>query len=239
MSEEKASQANTDDANTNDSVASQKSEPAEKETSEILYGKPDKSEDDSKSDDDDKSESEDESTDDEKAGNDKDDESEQDEDSKDDSKDESEFNLKMPENTKLSEADRERIAAYAKEQGLSKEAAQKLLKSESEARDQYFNGLQERHKEMVQEWASQAKQDKELGGENFGKNLEFAKRAVQRFGTPALMEKLNETGYGSHPEVVRVFSRIGRAMADDSLVRSGHQSGGERTMEDIFYGKQN
>lgn len=235
MSEEQASQDNTEDVKDQTSNESEQESGAEKKsTEEVLYGD-DKSkekesseeqkEDEEKSDDESDKESEEKSDDEKKAD--------------EDSKDDVEYKLKSPENSRLGDADMERIASFAKEQGLSKEAAQKLVDQESEAREAFFNDLQSQHKEMVQQWVSDIKGDKEIGGDNFNKSVELAKRAVDKFGTDKFKEDLDKSGYGNHPEVVRTFSRIGRFMASDELVRPGNQAGGDRSMEDIFYGNQN
>jgi hypothetical protein len=110
---------------------------------------------------------------------------------------------------------------------------------ESEARDAYIESLQEQHQEAIKQWLVDVKEDKELGGENFEKSVELAKNVVKRFGTEAFMEDLDKSGYGNHPEVVRTFARIGRAMSNDELVRPGKHSGGEKSMEDIFYSNSN
>jgi hypothetical protein len=145
--------------------------------------------------------------------------------------------LDKPKNSRLSDADMERIASYSKDQGLSKDAAQKLVEQESLARDSFMVSLQAQHQQMVQQWADDVKSDKELGGERFAESAELAKRVVDRFGTDAFRKNLNESGYGNHPEVVRIFARIGKAMAPDSLVLGGKQSGGAKSMADIFYGE--
>lgn len=158
---------------------------------------------------------------------------------KEDEKVGQDYKLELPKDTRLRDADMERIASYAKEQGLSKDAAQKLLQGESEARDSYFEKLQEDHQENIREWQSEVKLDKELGGENYNKNIELARRVAHKFGSERFLKDLDESGYGNHPEMVRVFARIGKSMHSDEFVRAGSQSGGDRSMEDLFYGKQN
>lgn len=145
--------------------------------------------------------------------------------------------LDKPKNSRLSDADMERIASYSKDQGLSKDAAQKLVEQESAARDSFMSSLQVQHQQMVQQWREDVESDKELGGEKFAESAELAKRVVDRFGTDAFRKNLNESGYGNHPEVVRIFARIGKAMAPDNLVLGGKQSGGAKSMADIFYGE--
>lgn len=247
MSEENASQSHNEDANAsqeNDGVQySEDKQGSEKSVEDVFYGEnkdQDADNQDAAGSDDNESNNDDESSkeneeynkDNEKSGDDKN------QDAKGD--DDKDYSVDVPENSRLSEADRERIESYAKDQGLSKEAAQKLVEQESQARDEYFEGLQTQHKEMVGKWAESIKTDKELGGENYAKNIELAKRVAHKFGTEKFLHDLDASGYGNHPEVVRVFARIGRAMSNDELVRSGSQAGGDRSMEDIFYGsKQN
>jgi len=207
----------------------------EEDVSDVLY--PEKKDESSESDDEKPSEEKEEPKPDEESEEKK--EEEKSEESKEDKKeDESELVLKAPEDSKLNEADMERITSYAKENGLSKEAAQKLVENESEARDEYFDSLQEQHKQMIGKWQDQCKLDKEIGGDNFSKNIELARRVAHKFGTQEFLADLDSSGYGNHPEVVRTFARIGRAMSNDELVRPGAGPKVERPMEDLFYGDQ-
>ena len=49
----------------------------------------------------------------------------------------------------------------------------------------------------------------------------MARKAVEQFGTPELRTLLDESGLGSHPEVVRFFYRAGKAIGDDNFVAAG------------------
>ena len=41
------------------------------------------------------------------------------------------------------------------------------------------------------------------------------------FATPALKAALNETGFGNHPELVRLFVKIGKSLSEDSFTTKG------------------
>lgn len=241
MSEEQTTSQSTNedvqDSNQEATEGVQNEEQSQQEkTQTILYGD-DKSD---ESNDENESDSKSDSEDDDKPEGEKESEGEDnDKDGKKAEGDHGEYEIKLPEDTRLSDADKERIAQFAKEQGLSKDAAQKLVEDESRARDEYFSDLQNQHKEMIDEWATAVKNDKELGGEKFNESVEMAKRVVTRFGTQQFMDDLDNSGYGNHPEVVRVFARIGRSMGDDIMVKPGSHSAGDRTMEDLFYGSKN
>jgi hypothetical protein len=58
---------------------------------------------------------------------------------------------------------------------------------------------------------------------------------MQQFGTPELKAALEQTGMGNHPELVRLFAKVGKAMGEDSLVAGGKSSGGSGSIVDAFY----
>ena len=147
------------------------------------------------------------------------------------------FSLDNPKDSGLTDADMERIVSYAKEQGLGKDAAEKLVKFQSEAKDNFMVSMQEEHSQRAMQWQQDVRADKELGGQNFEQSVEYAKNAAKKFGSEEFINMLDESGFGNHPEVVRVFSRIGRAMDNDTLEKGGVHSGGQRSMEDVFYSK--
>ena len=68
------------------------------------------------------------------------------------------------------------------------------------------------HKRLNDNWIDQCKNDPELGGTQFHRNLRLAKQAVHRLGGHKLRQVLEQSGMGSHPEIVRAFLRAGHAM---------------------------
>jgi hypothetical protein len=145
------------------------------------------------------------------------------------------YELKLPEGSPLKAEHVEKVAAYAKAQGLSNEQAQAILERENGAVSSFVQEQNETIKTKMDSWVNEIKADKEIGGDAYDQTLSAAKRAVSRFATPEFIQSLNETGLGNHPELVRVFARIGKAMSDDHSVFPGAQSGGKKSIEDIFY----
>lgn len=142
------------------------------------------------------------------------------------------YDLKLPEGSVLHPAVVDKIAALAKERGLSNEKAQELLNQES---DSVAAAVQQ----QASAWAEEAKSDPEIGGDGFKENVELSKRVIARFGSDSLKKELDKTGYGNHPELVRLLTKIGKAMDPDRLVIPGTQSGGKKSIEDIFYSTEN
>lgn len=98
---------------------------------------------------------------------------------------------------------------------LSQEAAQEMVNMQIQAYQRH-QGLQETaFQNLVKQWSEQAKSDPEIGGEAFTANVQSARSALKQFGTPGLNELLVQYGIGNHPEVIRVFSKVGNLLKED------------------------
>ncbi|WP_336193791.1 peptidase [Klebsiella aerogenes] len=123
----------------------------------------------------------------------------------------------------------------ARELNLTNEQAQKLV----DAYPKILAGVQQRQaeawQEQTEEWAATVKADKEIGGDKLTANLGVAQRALDTFGTPELKEYLNGTGLGNHPELVKAFIKVGKAMSEDGMVTG--KENGQRSAAEVLYGK--
>jgi hypothetical protein len=68
-----------------------------------------------------------------------------------------------------------------------------------------------------QAWVQQVRSDPELGGANLQATEAACRKAMARFGSPALAKTLVEFGLDNHPELVRAFARMGKAIGEDSI----------------------
>ncbi|MEY0554617.1 peptidase [Providencia rettgeri] len=132
------------------------------------------------------------------------------------------------------ELDKEAVAAFepiARELGLSNEQAQKIVDVYgSTIMPQIAKQQEAAWQKQVTEWAETVKADKELGSvESIGN----AQKAMDQFGTPELKQYLNDSGLGNHPELFRIFSRIGKAMSEDGFV-SGSSENALSTADVLF-----
>lgn len=143
--------------------------------------------------------------------------------------------LDAPEDSLLTDADMKRILSKSKEEGLSKEAAQKQVEMANDVLKDSRERLDQAHRELSEQWIQETKEDKELGGDNFDESLQLANKAIKKFGSEKFIESLNETKFGNNPEVVRIFARIGKAMSPDQLVISDNNIKTEKTFEEQFY----
>ena len=131
------------------------------------------------------------------------------------------------------------LKAMAKELGLSQEQAQRV----ADLGIKQAQGLAAKQTQVLTEagerWATEARADKEFGGEKFEENLGLAKKAVDAFGTPELKNLLNETKLGNHPEILRFMVRAGKAISQDRFEGGrAAPSGEKRSAEDRLYGNK-
>ena len=86
------------------------------------------------------------------------------------------------------------------------------------------------------EWAGASTSDKEFGGDKLSENLAVAKKAVDQFASPELRSLLESSGFGNHPEVVRLFYRVGKQISEDGFVASGATQGTQtRNAASVLY----
>ena len=124
----------------------------------------------------------------------------------------------LPENVSVNEGLMSEFQDLAKELNLSQEQAQKLIDLQSRDLAKAAEAAQERWDVLKTEWADSAKSDTEFGGQNFDANVGLAKQALDQFGTPELKEALEVTGTGSHPEIIRFFYRVGKALKEADML---------------------
>lgn len=146
------------------------------------------------------------------------------------------YEFKAPEGSELDKAAVEQFEPIARELNLSQEQAQKLVDLYgAKVMPQLMKQQADTWQKQVADWGTATKEDKEIGGEKFEANLTRAKQAMDKFATPQLREFLETSGMGNHPELIRVFVKVGAAMSEDSLVTSNEK--GQRSAADVLYGK--
>ncbi|HAT3957236.1 TPA: peptidase [Citrobacter freundii] len=146
------------------------------------------------------------------------------------------YEFKPAEGQDLDVAALEQFEPIARELNLTNEQAQKMV-------DLYGTKIMpmvqqqqaEAWQKTTEQWAADVKADKEIGGDNLTGNLSAAQRALAQFGTPELKEYLEGTGLGNHPELVKAFAKVGKAMSEDGMV-TGKESG-QRSAAEVLYGK--
>lgn len=142
----------------------------------------------------------------------------------------------MPENVTVDQPMLDKFKPLARELNLNQDQAQKLVDIAAEMTANHYAQQSEAWQTTQTEWQTAAKADKEYGGDKFEENAEAARRVINTFGTPELKSFLNEYGMGNHPEAVRLFVRISKALKEDTLVvTGGDKSSQGKSLEERMY----
>lgn len=109
-----------------------------------------------------------------------------------------------------------------KEAGLSNDQAQAILpaaKSLMEKTQQAtIQTMIDGGNQQRKAWLDAAKADEQIGGNKWDASLGSAAKALDALGHPEGSEfrtALNETGFGNHPEMIRIFARLGQMVGED------------------------
>lgn len=151
-----------------------------------------------------------------------------------------EYDLKLPENSALTKEDLDALSKQAKEQGLTKEQAEARLKTENDVAVRTMTRFQQQQATTVKteqaKWVDLIKNDSELGGDKYNQTVAEASRAFKATASPELQKIIRDSGLGNHPEYVRQMARIGRMMAEDTVIvgRSGGVSRDKPTAEALY-----
>jgi hypothetical protein len=125
--------------------------------------------------------------------------------------------LKLPEGFTADEKAVSGFKELAQKSGLKAEAAQNLF--------DFYVGLQQQQAQADALAAQQdaeaqltaAKADPDIGGKRWDESISLGRKAVERLAAQPVVKLLEERGLGNHPEVLKLFARLGKAVGEDSV----------------------
>lgn len=123
----------------------------------------------------------------------------------------------------------------AKAANLTQAQAQKLVDMYGTLVAKHVKGAQDEFEKMKTEWAQETKK---MLGANAEKELAMVAKGRDAFFDAEGLEILKDSGLGNHPAIVRAFIKIGKAIADDTVVDGGKGGGGEKSQAEILYPNQ-
>ena len=104
-----------------------------------------------------------------------------------------------------------------REIGLSNEAANKLMPLVGKVAERIVSAQNDAFQAQATDWAKEAKADAEIGGRNWAETENLVAKALDRFGAPEgspFRQLLNESKLGNHPEMIRMFRKVGAAIGE-------------------------
>lgn len=143
------------------------------------------------------------------------------------------YEFKLPDgNAALSGETLAAFEGVARELDLPQDQAQKVIDKLAPAISAQNAAAFEQAKT---DWSSASASDKEFGGDKLPENLAVAKKAVDQFASPELRKLLESFGFGNHPEMVRLFYRVGQQISEDKFVSGGTRGATRNSAASVLY----
>ena len=115
----------------------------------------------------------------------------------------------------------------AREFGLSKAKAQKLIDLQNRIAREGFDAAVKRYDEEVQaitdKWEADVRADAELGGAALDDNMRVAKSVFRTLGVPEAFDVIMKNNMGSNPAILRLLYRAGKALGEASFVHGRNE----------------
>lgn len=152
------------------------------------------------------------------------------------------YTVNAPEGFVLDEAAMAIFDPVFRELTLTDAGAQKLVDAAPAFVEHVTNQVQQAQvNEIVntrKEWASASLADPEIGGKNLERSKQLAASVFDRYGLKPdgpFRTLLNESGLANHPDMIRVFAKIGHDMAEDGFpVGEGAPKAGGSVLERLY-----
>lgn len=147
--------------------------------------------------------------------------------------------FELPEGMEVDTEMLEALTPQMREAGLTQEQAQAMVSA-------YAEKVAERAQEdaaainnLWAQWKAAAKQDEEIGGDNWDATVEASNAAVRELASKEFVDEiLVQQGMGNHPEMIRFMNRVAKHVLDDSVI-TGEQTDTSNTVstEEAWYGE--
>lgn len=107
-----------------------------------------------------------------------------------------------------------RFNELAKGLKLTKTQADELAKS---MHTELAQSMQRQHVATLKQWEESTISDGEIGGDKLNESVRYANSAIKKYGTPELEAILKSTPLGSHPEIIRMLSKVGQSISEPQV----------------------
>ncbi|OJH45184.1 hypothetical protein [Paracoccus sp. SM22M-07] len=155
------------------------------------------------------------------------------------------FTLAAPEGMEAMQGDFDKFSGAmdgwlkANPNATAREALAEAARMQGDAVMQGQAAAVEQRNSQIETWETDLRNDKEFGGAAFEANVATYSKGVEAVGSPELRTLLDETGLGSHPEVVRAFWKVGKMTADSGIATGQTGTAPKASFASALYGNGN
>ena len=147
------------------------------------------------------------------------------------------YEFTLPEGVTMDTEITGELEKVARESNLTNAQAQKFAELGAKLSAKNAASFEASKNTQIAEWETKSKADKEFGGDNLVENLGIAKKAMNEFASPELIGLINTSGMGSHPELIRMFYKLGKSISSERALVKGSAPKPVISTAEEFYGK--
>jgi len=143
----------------------------------------------------------------------------------------------LPEGYEFAEEAKSNFTELAKANNLTQAEAQKFVDLAAKHTQDLQAQQAKQYEDVQKAWVDEIKKDTDFGGSNYEDTITRAKRTLNSFGSKALFDLLDRSGYGNNPEIIKLLARVDKELGEDQS--AGGASSGEATDKsaaDTLYG---
>tara|TARA_R110000822_G_scaffold7577_8_gene31102 strand:+ start:602 stop:1264 length:663 start_codon:yes stop_codon:yes gene_type:complete len=155
------------------------------------------------------------------------------------------YEYAAPEGVEIDEGTQAKLDAFGEEargMKLSQSQYQSIIEYDTKRSAEAIEAGAAAYTDRINGWADATKKDTELGGEDLNRNLAVAKLGMDTYGTPELAsilaapspENPDGLGLGNHPEVIRLFNRVGATLKESDLIEGDTTVQGESGLKKMY-----
>jgi hypothetical protein len=126
--------------------------------------------------------------------------------------------VKLPDGMSIDDGLKKGYQDIAHKAGLSTKQADELYKWWNGTMGERFAASQG---QTQQQMAAAETALRTEWGQAFDQNVALGRQAVQHYGGEKLLAELEATGLGNHPELAKVFARMGKDLQEDGVIGAG------------------
>ncbi len=149
--------------------------------------------------------------------------------------------MNLPEGYELNKEITEKFNAVAEKYNMSQKGASEIMTLAVEhtkhVQSKIEDSIRQAHEQKISEYKTALETDKEIGGNKLQETLDDANDAYDKFADKKKVQDLFlELGINNHPEVVRMFAKIGKLTKNDKINNGGNPPPSTKTHAQILYG---
>jgi hypothetical protein len=141
----------------------------------------------------------------------------------------------LPEGVEMDKAALDKAVPVFKQHGFTQAQAQAMIDLRTEGVNDVLQSQQTAWADVQKQWRAEALNDPETGGAKYDQTVTDARKAIHQFGGPSLKAALDDTGMGNHPEFIKAFALMGKAIGEDNFSFGSPSGGPKKTLADRLY----